>query len=336
MFTVGAVLVAELRLGALVDEVLPLPERRWLVRTRANGLIVVDGKLSEVWRAQLPDGRLGAAAVADDLSLVAVARGGHIVLLDGAGRRLGTIPSAAGRSMAFTADGGSLWAVVSASGPEERAVEARANELWLVDVATLAVLDRRQVPAAEACRLFRHPDGVTVGLSLLAEDGASIGWAVADRGRVALRVGPWRDRELIDVHPAGGEYLARMHGRHAMRSSPCRGELSRHRVRDDRPLDRLASSVMWPDDPWGGDGGYLADDLILASAVETGRHLLVGTAPMRLVGEVTYPGHGVFAPYPMHQSGRAVWLTGGGEYHRGLQAWMLPPAAGEQLRLPLG
>lgn len=114
------------------------------------------------------------------------------------------------------------------------------------------MLDRRPLPAAEVVRVFRHPDGVTVGLSLLAEDGASIGWAAGD-----------------------------------------------HR---DRTLD-------------------------------TGRHLLVGAVPMRLVGEVTYPGPSLVAPDHLHPSGRGTWLTSDGPTMR---AWTLPPVPGEQLRLPLG
>jgi hypothetical protein len=75
--------------------------------------------------------------------------------------------------------------------------------------------------------------------------------------------------------------------------------------------------------------GYLTNELILASILDTGRRLLIGTAPMRLLAEVAYLSP-IAGSLPF-LSGQGVWLTVGGGRVRG---WMLPSSLGEQLRLP--
>jgi hypothetical protein len=75
-------------------------------------------------------------------------------------------------------------------------------------------------------------------------------------------------------------------------------------------------------------GGYLSNELILASTLDTGWHLLIWTAPMGLLAEVTYsqPDRRVLGV--LVRSGQLAdcrW--------RRLPGWGAPP--GEQLRLPL-
>jgi hypothetical protein len=133
------------------------------------------------------------------------------------------------------------------------------------------------------------------------------------------------------VHPAGAEYLTRPH--EAFLAPPLRGggELRRHRIRDDRPVGALAvSTVADPQDAWGYHAGYLTGDLIVASTIDTGRHVLIGTAPMQPLAEVVYPGPWVGAW--VLPSGDGTWLTVSGAR---IQRWQLPPTPGEQLRLPL-
>ncbi len=121
MHAVEAVLVAESRLGEVgeVSRVVSLSGEHWLAqRTLVNELVVVDGQLTPIWRVGLPAGRLGSAAVAEDLSLVAVPRDGHLVLLDGTGRQLASFPGSpsekpsSGCSCAVFTDDAYLWAVV--------------------------------------------------------------------------------------------------------------------------------------------------------------------------------------------------------------------------------
>jgi hypothetical protein len=328
MFAVEAVLVAELRLD-LVDRVRPLAEQRWLVQRAAlNELVVLDHQLTPIWRLRLPAGRLGFVAVADDLSLVAVSRGGQVVLLDGTGRQLASVPGAGPQSSAgvFTADGAYLWAVSPGRGSE--APVTASQELWLIEVATFSIVDRRRIGMfVDDCRPIRHPDGHMVGLSLWVEGRPAIGWAVAEGGRIGLRLTPWRDRVLADVHPAGSEYLTVSREQSFV---PGRDdELLRHRLRDDRPVDALVvSAITHLDDAWDAKGGYLSNELILASTLDTGWHLLIRTAPMGLVAEVAYP-RPIAGALPL-PSGRGRWLTVGGGRLRG---WVLP-SPGEQLRLP--
>jgi hypothetical protein len=103
----------------------------------------------------------------------------------------------------------------------------------------------------------------------------------------------------------------------------------RHRLRDDRPVDALVvSAATHLDDAWDAKGGYLSNELILASTLDTGWHLLIGTAPMGLLAEVAYP-RPIAGALPL-PSGRGRWLTVAGGRLRG---WVLP-SPGEQLRLP--
>jgi hypothetical protein len=201
---VEAVLVAELRLD-LVNRVRPLSGQRWLVQRAApNELVVLDHQLTPIWRLGLPAGRLGFVAVAEDLSRVAVSQDGQVVLRDGTGRQLASVPGAHPQSRAgvFTADGAYLWAVLPGRGSE--APVTASQELWLIEVATFAVVDRRRIGVlVDDGQPIRHPGGV--GLSLWVEGRPAIGWASCERGRIDLRLTPWRDRVLTDVHPAGSE-----------------------------------------------------------------------------------------------------------------------------------
>jgi hypothetical protein len=196
------------------------------------------------------------------------------------------------------------------------------QELWLIDVATRSVLDRRRLAVTgDDGQLVRHPDGRTIGLRLWIEDGAAIGWARAEDDRIDLRVAAGQDRMLAAVHPAGMEYLTVSLDRDV--------ELLRQRIGDDQPIGALkAPAICWSQD-WGHQAGYLSGDLIAANSSATDQHFLIGTAPMRLLAEITYPcpreGAGLFL------SGQGTWLTVTGPV---VQRWLLPPRAGEQLQLP--
>jgi hypothetical protein len=180
MDAVGAVLVAELRLD-LVDRVRPLAEQRWLVQRAAlNELVVLEHQLSPIWRLGLPAGRRGVVAVADDLSLVAVWRDGQMVLLDGTGQQLASIRGSYSQSSAgvFTGDGAYLWAVWPGRGSE--APVTASQELWLIDVATFSIVDRRRIGMfVDGRQPIRCPDGHTVGLSLWVDRRPAIGWQPA-------------------------------------------------------------------------------------------------------------------------------------------------------------
>jgi hypothetical protein len=213
MHTVDAVLVAESRLSGIIS-VLPMSAQRWLVQCiLPNELVEVDAQLTPIWRLRLPPGRLGRAAVAEDLSLVALPQAGHLLLLDPTGRQLTTFPNPPSKGPstgfscgAFTADGARLWVIVPTGGAGSSATTGQ--ELWLIEVATRSVLDRRRLAVTgDDGQLIRHPDGRTIGLLLWVERGAAIGWARADDDRIDLRVAAGQDRMLAAVHPAGMEYL---------------------------------------------------------------------------------------------------------------------------------
>jgi hypothetical protein len=331
---------AAARVAALpLDEVatvLPMAADRWLVHrhSMARGmavveLLVVDAQLAPIWRLPVPDPYHGAHAVTSDLSLVALSLQHRVLLLDGGGQQLASFPHQPwgmgdpdSGCCAFSPCGRYLWATVP-TWPEGSWVAN--DELWLIDLASPSVVDRRRLDVCAAGSTpVQHPDGHTIGLDIgRGQDGAAIRWARADRGRIGLRFAPGDDRFLAAVHPDGQEYLTTPHSNDRLQA------LARHRFADDRPIERLASAAAFgPSEWWGHVAGYLTTELILAATSGGMRHMLVQRGPLRLLGEVIYPDVGELVdpdgqprswPVAAHQG---TWLT---RSSQGLQRWMLLP-----------
>jgi hypothetical protein len=312
-----------------VGEVLPMAADRWLVHRRSRAraqvvveLLVVDAQLAPIWRLPVPDPYHGVHAVTNDLSLVALSLQRRVLLLDGRGQQLASFPhqpwgtgDPESGCCAFSGCGRYLWATVPTW--PEGSWEAN-DELWLIDLASLSVVDRRKLDVCAAGSTpLQHPDGRTVGLDIgEGQDGAAIRWAHPDGGRIGLRVAPGDDRCLAAVHPDGQEYLTTPHANNDRLQA-----LARHRFADDRPIERLGSAAAFgPSEQWGHLAGYLTGELILAATVGGLRHLLVQRAPLRLLGEVAYPDRPPRSwPVAAHQG---TWLT---RSSQGLQRWRLLP-----------
>jgi hypothetical protein len=284
--------VATLPLGA-VDGLLPMAAGRWLVqRSEAGELLVVDAQLDPVWRLPLPDDAHGTHAVTQDCSLVALSMLDYALVVDDRGQEVARFPhqpwqEGSSGCCVFPADPRYLWVTVP---PRPEMFFATGDELWLIDRRVMRVVDWRLLQAVAAgYDPVQHPDGHTIGLSVgEGQDGSLIRWVRADRDRIDLRFGPQQDRVLVAVHANGGEYLTTPHSGSA-------DALVRHRFADDRPIEELAAAdVLGIEEGWDWSAGYLTDSLILASTFESGRdsgrHVLVQRAPMRLLGEVAYPG----------------------------------------------
>jgi hypothetical protein len=257
----------------------------------------------------------------------------RVLLLDGRGQQLASFPhqpwgmgAPDSGCCAFSPCGRYLWATVP-TWPEGSWVAN--DELWLIDLASRSVVDRRKLDVCAAGSTpVQHPDGHTIGLEIgEGQDGAAIRWARADRGRIGLRFAPGDDRCLAAVHPNGHEYLTTPHSNDRLQA------LARHRFADDRPIERLASAAAFAafgpsSEQWGHEAGYLTTELILAVTYGGMRHMLVQRAPLRLLGEVIYPDIGELVdpdgqpqswPVAAH---RGTWLT---RSSQGLQRWMLLP-----------
>jgi len=214
-----AVLVAELEIQD-VDWVSPVADDRWLVqRDKLGQLVLLDATLRPVWSLEIGLDTAGKHAIADDASLVALSMRDRVVLLDGGAKHITTFPhhpwdNAGGESgcCAIARDGRDVWATVPASSPEQR--HAPNDELWLIDVARRAIIDRRSLDTAMAgCEAILHPDGETVGLSIgEGQDRAVTCWAKRARDGIDLRTARFDDRILVDIHPGGSEYLTTPHG----------------------------------------------------------------------------------------------------------------------------
>jgi hypothetical protein len=158
------------------------------------------------------------------------------------------------------------------------------DELWLIDLTTLAVVDRRRLDVAAAGTTpLRHPDGHTIGLSVgEGQDGAYVRWARAAEGRILLRAAPTNDRILVAIHQTGGEYLTAPH-------STGTDEGCRHCFTDDRPINRLPPPDQGAGDSWDYTASYLTDELILAHLLHSDQDVLIQREPLRPIATVAYP-----------------------------------------------
>ena len=297
---------------------------RWLVqRSETDELLVVDAQLEPVWRLPLPDHAHGTHAVTQDCSLVALSMLDRVLVVDGGGQQVARFPHQPweeGSSGCCVFSPGYLLVTVP---PRPEPFFATGDELWLIDLRVMRVVDWRLLETVAAgCDPVPHPDGQTIGLSIgEGQDASPIRWVRAHRDRIELRFGPPdEDRVLVAVHPDGDEYLTTPHSGD--------GPLVRHRFADDRPIEQLAAAdVLGTEEGWDWSAGYLTDSLILASTFESGqdrgRHVLVQRAPMRLLGEVVYPGDEPQGLIVGPQQG--TWLT---VSDHGVHRWVLARPAG--------
>jgi hypothetical protein len=342
---------------------------RWLLHRRLGNrdaesveheLLVVDQALQPVWRLRPPPVPVhwaGTYAVADDLSLVALALPREVRLVHGDGRPVADFPypteedrgyaafSADGRHLelqfpgrdeaptldadgqvvargpwsglgeaggcAFTADGRWLWACVPHKG--------EGDELWLIDLGTLTVADRRTLGSDSQLVLpYRHPDGQALGLNLWAGHDAVLRWAKPADGRIELRRLP-EPAVLRDLHPAGEEYLATPLDQ-ADQPLP----MTRRRYPDGRVLGRLAE---WE---WEATAGYLTAELLVAEVWRPdlpgrNRHLLLRREPLGVLGWVRYPDADGGLPGHLSRCRAGMWLTFNDD---GVEGWGLaqPPS----------
>jgi hypothetical protein len=202
---------------------------------------------------------------------------------------------------AFSADGRRLWACVPRVGAGRKAWQ----ELWLIDLASRRVVDRRRLAFyAQAVGLSRHPDGQTIRVSLVYGQDTAAHWAGTVDGRIEVwdRAGPGRPG---GVHPAGNEYL----------TTPEEDEfeeLVRHRWPDGAVLSRLPVTAVGPPAGLWTAGTYLTRDLLLAAvrrrAEDREQHLLLAREPMRPLGWIRYPA-GAAPPGSLGPGRDGAWLT---------------------------
>jgi hypothetical protein len=250
-------------------------------------LLVLDDTLRPVWRLRPPPeplGWRGTHAVADDLSLAALALPAEVRLVDRDGGVVARLPYPSEHeagSAGFTA-AGNLWVrfpgrhelleitadleVVNrhqASGMREAggclfsadrrwlwvfapSAGAGGGVLWLVRVADMQVVDRRVLPDAYAqvVNFYRHPDGHSVCLAVSA--GADTHTEYWARPEEE-RIALWSTPgpgELTAIHPGGQEYLTR----HDWEEPP---QLIRRRWPDGLVLARLPLARSRPRQrPW--------------------------------------------------------------------------------------
>jgi hypothetical protein len=267
-------------------------------------------------------------AINQDRSLLAWSLGREVRLFGQTGRqvarlRLDSAGLADGNAgCVFAGDGRHLWA---------HAPIDRRDELWLVDLATLAVVDHCQLGTpAGSVEVFHHPDGQTLGLHLFDGQGANaICWVRPAGGRIQRRRAPDSDRVLADLHPSGREYLT---------TTGDGVELRRHRFDDDRVVDRLPTATALPapdplgeQDLWCYYAGYLTDEVILAEVENRNDgsywHVLVKRSPMSVFGRVDY-GLGLVAPGGFERPSGGTWTT---TSHSGRQRWRLAEDPSERL-----
>ncbi|MFE2592743.1 hypothetical protein ACN6LC_001637 [Streptomyces violaceoruber] len=212
---------------------------------------------------------------------------------------------------AWVSDDGTLvWGHVRGSEYEE----------WLVlDAITGRVVGRTPLDSAAAGSVhIAHPDGKHVGLSIgLGQDGSMLYWARWEQGNLHSWHMNDDDRILVDVHPSGTKFLTSDHN--------C-GDLSVHAFPSGAAMATLDDSAVPPLQPEDGNEDYENEDpaywdyycghidstSVLASTTEAdeehgeGRHWLLDSATLEVVGQVGYPGP---IEGPARPLGDGTWLT---------------------------
>jgi hypothetical protein len=305
-------------------------------------LRVLDEQLETLWRIPLPSSWVAWHGVADDLSLAALSLRDQVRLVDRTGETVVSLsnPSAPWHDdqtggCVFTADGSHLWAIV----PTVRG-NRLIDEVWLIDLGDLSVVDRQSMDTGSSwCRLYRHPDGQTIGISSgYAERCAPIVWGRPDdHGLVTWRAnsGQWA---LRGVHQDGVEFLTVSE----LDFRDDRSELARHEPATGRPIDRLqAASVTssgtldsyTPPQQRFQEAGYLTSELVLAE-LDWGGQVLVRRQPLEPLGWVCYPDD---KPRWLYPPAIGTWVTGSASPWT-IERWVLPETpglepVGEQLTL---
>jgi hypothetical protein len=337
-----------------------LPGGRWLLNQRLDDLaawgvpgsiphelLVVDDALRPVWRLRPPPEPVGwhsTHAMADDLSLAALALPREVRLVAPDGRVVARLPYPTEHQAGFAAFTTAGTLQVRFPGRHEL-LEVTADlevvnrhrtsgigeaggcmftadrrwlwvcvpevgelgcALWLVRVAGRRVVDRRLLGLgpAQVVRFHRHPDGHSICLAVS-------GGADYHEERWARhedeRIVVWPPPgpdELTAIHPGGQEYLT-MHGWEEPE------ELTRRRWPDGLVLARLPLAAVAPSAASLGAGQYLTGELVLATvglAGERFAHLLLSRAPLRPLGWVRYPGHSTL-PGGLGPCRDGTWLT---------------------------
>jgi hypothetical protein len=240
---------------------------------------VTDARLEPTWECTIPAAR-GCCAVSPDLSKIAVCLTQEIRLLDSAGQTLASFPHMpwdqwSSGACAFDRDGHHLWAAVPIS---------TDADLVVLELNTLLEAGRASLKSQPAgLQPVQHPDGRIIGWSIgEGQDRVLIRWSSCVDGGGQLRLPPDEGRVLVAIHPAGGEYLTTPH---------TEGPIERHRIDDDRVIDRLDPRQ---DGSWDFTftAGYIDADHILAAIQSDDEEglLLLDRDPMRVVNKVISEG----------------------------------------------
>lgn len=319
----------------------------WEFRPVPGELLVVDDTLRPVWRLRPPPeplGWRGTHAVADDLSLAALALPREVRLVDPDDQLVTRWPYPAEHERGYAEfdPDGTLWVqfpgrdehlqvnadlqvldrhsrpglgeaggcVFTADGRWLWAYVPHTGEggavLWLIEVAGRRLVDRHRLDfPAQVVAFHRHPDGQSVCVALSAgAEEHAEYWARPQHGGITL----WRTPglgELTAIHPSGQECLT---------GPAWQGpeELTRRRWPDGAVLARLSKAAVAPSGGSLGAGQYLTGELLLATVggLAGGRdgHLLLARASLRPLGWVYYPGYGSL-PGTLGPCRDGTWLT---------------------------
>lgn len=314
----------------------------WQFPPVAGELLVLDDALRPVWRLRPPPEPLGwraTHAVADDLSLAALALPRELRLVDRHGQLLTCFPYPAehetgdaeftsegtllvrfpGRDelLQVTADlevlgrysslglGEAAGCVFTADGRWLWACVPHSREgggeLWLIEVAGERLVDRRGLDfSAEVIRFYRHPDGQSVCLAMSAGlDLSAESWARPGDGRIKL----WRTPgpgTLAAIHPGGREYLTGPQWEGPQ-------ELTRCRWPDGAVLAQLPEAAVAP--PGRLLGRWSLPDRRGAAGPGRRAGRREPGAPAARAGAAAAAGLGAL-PGPQHPAGRPRSLPG--------------------------
>ncbi|MET9773442.1 hypothetical protein ABZ023_04130 [Streptomyces sp. NPDC006367] len=223
-------------------------------------------------------------------------------------------------SAGFSADGKTVWAHVRGPLAHETPDDGDGEKWLVVDAAdgTLLACAGTDTAAAGSVHV-PHPDPGQMGLTIgEGQNGSPLRWGRWDGRTLVVDDFGGEDRVLVAVSPGGDHLLTVTHDQdtlavHRVTDGSVAAVLDAdaipaHHAIEDEDEDEADEAQAFFD----YEGGFLDESTLVVGTVEsdeefgTGRHWLVDTAGMRLIGRIDYPFEVPGTPKAL---GDGTWYT---------------------------
>jgi hypothetical protein len=275
-----------------------------LTATTDKELLVLSPELELLRRFDLPYPTSGVHAVSTDLSRAVLSLRDRITTIDDRGRVLWehhhTEWAEQSSGSCCIQDDGTVWATVPTDQGPDRWLVLAPDDGWLMAELVLDGAGTGSDPVPHP-----DPDRSETGLSVGTGHGDfRLYWGQHTHTGSVLRRLAGDDNALADVHPGGEYYLA---------TSPEHDHLTLHDLDDGREIARVTAEDLFRGDLIDFGAVFLTEDLVLAPALFSGRHLALDAHRLEQVDTIDYPGindHDTVLPAGPGSWVTADWLDG--------------------------